>query len=58
MRTSLPMASLATAASLAMDRSIPVQEVPYAQLRQRLLADGQVLEFSGRIQPKRTAAPQ
>lgn len=50
--------SAATAASLAMDRSIPVQEVPYAQLRQRLLADGQVLEFSGRIQPKRTAAPQ
>ncbi len=50
--------SAATAASLAMDRSIPVQEVPYAQLRQRLLADGQVLEFSGRIQPKRTAAPK
>ncbi len=50
--------SAATAASLAMDRSIPVQEVPYAQLRQRLLADGQVLEFSGRIQPKRPAAPK
>lgn len=50
--------SAATAASLAMDRSIPVQEVPYAELRQRLLADGQVLEFSGRIQPKRPAAPK
>ena len=50
--------SAATAASLAMDRSIPVQEVPYAQLRQRLLADGQVLEFPGRIQPKRPAAPK
>jgi hypothetical protein len=50
--------SAATAASIALDASLPVQDVPYDQLRQRLLADGQVLEFSGRIQPKRPAAPK
>jgi hypothetical protein len=36
--------SAATAASLAMSQNIDVQDVPYADLRQRLLADGQVLE--------------
>jgi len=36
--------SAATAASLAIDEGIAVQEVPYEKLRARLLADGQVLE--------------
>ena len=36
--------SAATAAAIAIDRSLPVQKVPYADLRQRLLADGQKLD--------------
>lgn len=36
--------SAATAASIAIDEDLPVQEVPYAKLRERLLADGQILE--------------
>ncbi|MEY2881764.1 MAG: Xanthan lyase precursor [Verrucomicrobiota bacterium] len=36
--------SAATAAVLAIDGKLAVQDVPYAQLRARLLADGQVLE--------------
>ncbi|MCP5524908.1 MAG: FAD-dependent oxidoreductase [Verrucomicrobiales bacterium] len=36
--------SAATAASLALDADLSVQDVPYARLRQRLLRDGQVLE--------------
>jgi hypothetical protein len=36
--------SAATAAVMAIDSNIPVQEVPYERLRARLLADGQVLE--------------
>jgi hypothetical protein len=39
--------SAATAAVLAMDAKIPVQKVDYAKLKQRLLADGQVLEWTG-----------
>src|SRR5262245_19882434 len=38
--------SAATAAALAIDSQQAVQDVPYAALRQRLLADGQVLEFA------------
>jgi hypothetical protein len=38
--------SAATAASIALDRGIAVQDVPYAELRARLLKDGQVLEYS------------
>ena len=38
--------SAATAAVLAMDRRLAVQDVPYADLRARLLADGQVLEYA------------
>jgi hypothetical protein len=38
--------SAATAAAIAIDNSIGVQDVPYATLRERLLADGQVLEYS------------
>jgi hypothetical protein len=41
--------SAATAAVLALDGSCPAQDVPYEALRQRLLADGQVLHASGRI---------
>jgi hypothetical protein len=35
--------SAATAACIALDDGIPVQQVPYAKLRARLLADGQKL---------------
>lgn len=37
--------SAATAAALALQTSKSVQEVDYAQLKQRLLDDGQILEF-------------
>jgi hypothetical protein len=40
--------SAATAAAIAIERSISVQDVPYSELRKRLLADGQVLEFSAK----------
>ena len=36
--------SAATAAALAIDGGTPVQDVPYARLRERLIKDGQVLE--------------
>src|SRR5690606_12769855 len=36
--------SAATAAALAIDLKTPVQDVPYAKLRERLIADGQILE--------------
>jgi hypothetical protein len=36
--------SAATAAVMAIDAGIPVQDVPYAKLRERLLRDGQILE--------------
>lgn len=35
----------ATAAALSIDSGKPVQEIDYAKLRERLLADGQVLEW-------------
>ncbi len=38
--------SAATAAALAIDARQAVQDVPYPKLRDRLLADGQVLEYS------------
>jgi hypothetical protein len=37
--------SAATAAAMAIDAKIPVQDVPYAQLRERLLKDGQILSY-------------
>jgi hypothetical protein len=43
--------SAATLAALAIDRSAAVQDVPYDALRERLLADGQVLEFERKEQP-------
>ena len=41
--------SAATAAAMAIDAKIDVQDVPYEQLRKRLLADGQVLEFTAAV---------
>jgi hypothetical protein len=41
--------SSATAASLAIDGKVPVQKVDYAALQQHLLKDGQILEWSGKI---------
>ena len=38
--------SAATAAALAIDEKIPVQDVSYEKLRARLLKDGQILEQS------------
>jgi hypothetical protein len=37
--------SAATAAVMAIDAGVAVQDVPYARLRERLLQDGQVLEY-------------
>jgi hypothetical protein len=45
--------SSATAAALAIDAGVDVQEVDYAALKTRLLADGQVLEWTG---PKHSPA--
>ena len=39
--------SAATAAALAIDAGVPVQDVDYPALRERLLADGQALEWAG-----------
>lgn len=44
--------SAATAASLAMKNGQPVQDVEYAELRTRLLADGQVLDLPPESAPK------
>ncbi|MCC6356382.1 MAG: FAD-dependent oxidoreductase [Verrucomicrobiae bacterium] len=46
--------SSATAASMAIDGKSSVQDVPFARLRERLLADGQVLEWTGPL-PRRAA---
>jgi hypothetical protein len=40
--------SAATAAALAIDGTLAVQDVPYARLRDRLLADGQILQLPGK----------
>ncbi len=45
--------SAATAASMALDAQSMVQAVSYPKLRERLLADGQILEWTG---PARVAA--
>lgn len=44
--------SAATAAALAADRAVAVQDLPYAALRDRLLADGQVLDLPAGWRPK------
>ncbi|NNE91716.1 MAG: FAD-dependent oxidoreductase, partial [Verrucomicrobiales bacterium] len=41
--------SSATAASMAIDEGIAVQDVSYEKLRERLLADGQVLEYDSPV---------
>ncbi|HEX8911255.1 MAG TPA: hypothetical protein VF796_02765, partial [Humisphaera sp.] len=46
--------SAATAACMAIDDGSSVQKVPYAKLRERLLADKQMLEWTG---PKKAVAP-
>jgi len=38
--------SAATAAAMAIDAKIAVQDVPYAQLKERLVKDGQVLSYT------------
>ena len=38
--------SAATAAAIAINENLDVQDVPYDKLRERLLADGQVLEYT------------
>jgi hypothetical protein len=38
--------SAATAAVMAIEKNLAVQDVPYAELRERLKADGQVLEYA------------
>lgn len=43
--------SAATAAAFAIDGNSAVQDVPYSKLRERLLADEQILDWTG---PKRT----
>ncbi|QOV89509.1 FAD-dependent oxidoreductase [Humisphaera borealis] len=40
--------SAATAACFAIDADVPVQKVDYAKLKERLLKDGQVLEWKGK----------
>jgi len=45
--------SAATAAVLAIDQNLAVQDVPYAALRARLLADGQVLETPAKPSAKK-----
>jgi hypothetical protein len=44
--------SAATAACLSIDDKIAVQDIPYGKLRERLLKDGQVLEFARQPAPK------
>jgi hypothetical protein len=48
--------SAATAACLAIDDKVSVQQVDYAKLRARLLADKQVLEWKGAAKPPKGAA--
>lgn len=43
--------SASTAVAMALEKGIAVQEVPYEELRKRLLADGQVLTWEGEIPP-------
>ncbi|MCA1963031.1 MAG: FAD-dependent oxidoreductase [Prosthecobacter sp.] len=39
--------SAATAAVLAIENALPVQELPYESLKARLVADGQILHYTG-----------
>jgi FAD dependent oxidoreductase len=49
--------SSATAAAMAIDAKIPVQQVPYAKLREQLLKDAQVLDWTGPGPEARTVRP-
>lgn len=44
--------SAASAAAIAIDRELAVQDVPYADLRDQLLAEGQVLDLPEDAEPK------
>jgi hypothetical protein len=50
--------SAATAAAIAIDSNLAVQDVPYAPLRERLLKDGQVLEHASSNEPIKAKTPQ
>ncbi len=51
--------SAATAAAIAIDDGLPVQDVPYSRLRARLLNDGQILETTDRTESEpRSGDPQ
>jgi hypothetical protein len=50
--------SAATAAALALDGGIAVQDVDYDQLRERLLADGQVLHYEAPAADARGTDPR
>lgn len=45
--------SAATAAAMAIDAKQAVQDLPYSALRERLLKDGQILEYSGPVHARR-----
>jgi len=45
--------SAATAASIAIDGQLAVQDVPYQKLREQLLKDGQVLEHESSLGPEK-----
>ena len=50
--------SAGTAAVMAIEGNLNVQDVPYAKLRERLLKDGQVLEFERKpLRPKAAILP-
>jgi hypothetical protein len=49
--------SAATAAALAIDGKLAVQDVPYAELRKRLLADKQILEMPPSQPAKKVNSP-
>ncbi len=46
--------SAATAAAIAIDQDIAVQDIDFEQLRRRLLDDGQILEWNNPSRPKLT----
>jgi len=50
--------SAGTAAALAIDGNLKVRDVPYARLRERLLRDGQVLEFERRPRKPTAGRPE
>jgi hypothetical protein len=45
--------SAASAAVMAIDATQAVQDVPHTKLRERLLADGQILDYAGGRDPAR-----